>query len=252
MRWPWPLPALLTWGMAWGLFRLAGWAGMPPVLGPVLGAVTGVVFSLAAPTLVRKLITALGFPLSWLLLAGGVGTAQLAWAWLLPLLLFLALYPPGSWKDAPLFPTPPDALAGLRQMAPLPLAGHVLDAGCGLGDGLVALEREYPDVHLHGIERSAPLRWLCALRCRWAHIEGGDMWAADWSRHDMVYLFQRPESMARAMDKAGRELREGAWLVSLEFEATGWVAHQCLQGEDEKPVWLYQVPFVRAPEAALS
>jgi hypothetical protein len=58
--------------------------------------------------------------------------------------------------------------------------------------------------------------------------------------------------MARAMDKAGRELREGAWLVSLEFEATGWVAHQCLQGEDEKPVWLYQVPFVRAPEAALS
>ena len=71
------------------------------------------------------------------------------------------------------------------------------------------------------------------------------MWAADWSRCDMVYLFQGPESMARAMDKAGRELREGAWLVSLEFEAAGWVAQQCLQGGDDKPVWLYQAPFVR-------
>jgi hypothetical protein len=246
-RWPWPLPALLAWAAAWGSFHAARAVGLSPTAALVLATTTGVVFSLLGSSLPRKLIMALGFPLSWALLLGGsVGASadtSLAWAWLLPLGLFLALYPPGSWKDAPLFPTPPDVLNGLREAAPLPLAGHVLDAGCGLGDGLIALEREYPDVHLVGIERSLPLRLLCALRCRWARVEGGDMWAADWSSYDMVYLFQRPESMARAMDKATRELRPGAWLVSLEFEAVGWVAHVCLQDDDDRPVWLYQVPF---------
>ena len=159
--------------------------------------------------------------------------------------MFLALYPPSSWKDAPLFPTPHGVLQGLREAAPLPLAGRVLDAGCGLGDGLIALEREYPDVHLVGIERSLPLRLLCALRCRWARVLGGDMWAADWSPYDMVYLFQRPESMPRAMEKAAAELAPGAWLASLEFEATGYKPQARLETVKGKPVWLYQVPFKR-------
>lgn len=246
LRGPWPLPALLTWGLAWGIHWLAARVDMAPALGWLLATTTGVVFSLAGSSLPRKLLMALGFPLSWLLLQDGLASAAQAWIWLLPLALFLALYPPSSWRDAPLFPTPPGVLLGLREAAPLPLAGRVLDAGCGLGDGLIALEREYPDVHLVGIERSLPLRLLCALRCRWARVLGGDMWAHDWSPYDMVYLFQRPESMARACAKAERELRPGAWLVSLEFEATAWVAHTCLQDEDERPVWLYQVPFQRA------
>lgn len=245
-RWPWPLPALVAWAAAWGSFYAARGVGLPPTATLLLATTTGVVFSLLGSSLPRKLIMALGFPLSWGLLIGAAAGAALAWVWLLPLGLFLALYPPSSWKDAPLFPTPPGVLQGLREVAPLPLAGRVLDAGCGLGDGLIELEREYPDVHLVGIERSLPLRLLCALRCRWARVVGGDMWAADWSPYDMVYLFQRPESMARAMDKATRELRPGAWLVSLEFEAVGWVAHTCLQDDDERPVWLYQLPFQAA------
>ena len=243
LRWPWPLPALLTWAAAWGTLKLAALVPLPAALALLMATTTGVVFSLMGTTLTRKLVMAMGFPMSWLLLSSASVGAHLTWVWLLPLGLLLALYPPGSWKDAPLFPTPPDALRGLRELAPLPLGGRVLDAGCGLGDGLVALEREYPDAHLHGIERSLPLRWLCALRCRFAHVRGGDMWAADWSPYDMVYLFQRPESMDRAMAKAARELRPGAWLVSLEFEATGWVAQFSLQDDEERPVWLYQLPF---------
>ena len=45
------------------------------------------------------------------------------------------------------------------------------------------------------------------------------MWSADWSGFDLVYVFQRPESMERVLAKASRELRPGAWLASLEFEA---------------------------------
>ena len=95
----------------------------------------------------------------------------------------------------------------------------MLDAGCGLGDGLLALRAAYPDAQLHGIERSWPLRCLCALRCPWARVRQGDVWRANWSPYALVYVFQRPESMLRALEKAGAELRPGSWLVSLEFEA---------------------------------
>ena len=104
----------------------------------------------------------------------------------------------------------------------------ILDAGCGLGDALVELRREYPQARLSGIERSWPLRLACALRCRFARIGRADMWAADWSACDLVYLFQRPESMQRAADKARREIAAGAWLASLEFEIAALVPERVL------------------------
>jgi hypothetical protein len=110
---------------------------------------------------------------------------------------------------------------------------------------LQALHAEDPAARLEGLEWSWPLALLCALRCRFARVRRGDIWAADWSAYDLVYLFQRPESMARALDKAGRGLRPGAWLVSLEFEATGWRPQARLQNVEGKPVWLYQAPFQR-------
>ena len=60
----------------------------------------------------------------------------------------------------------------------------------------------------------------------------------------MVYLFQRPESMPRAVTKALAELKPGAWLVSLEFEALALQPQACLRAPDGRPVWLYQQPFI--------
>lgn len=62
----------------------------------------------------------------------------------------------------------------------------------------------------------------------------------------MVYLFQRPESMPRAADKAARELRRGAWLASLEFAVPAFTATQVLYCADGRRVWLYQSPFQTA------
>jgi len=120
----------------------------------------------------------------------------------------------------------------------------VLDAGCGLGDGLKALRAAYPQAELHGLEWSWPLRALCALRCPWARVRQGDIWRADWSGYALVYLFQRPESMPRAAAKALDELQPGAWLVSLEFEAADLPAVARLQAPDGRPVWLYQMPII--------
>jgi hypothetical protein len=48
--------------------------------------------------------------------------------------------------------------------------------------------------------------------------------------------------MPRAVDKA-HEMKPGAWLVSLEFEATALTPTAVVQASANRPVWLYQAPF---------
>jgi len=235
----WPLPAVLVWAAAWGVFRLSLQQGGGDWLALTLGCALGVLASLLGDSWWRRLMIALGFPLS-LALSGSLVLPP--WAWLLPLLLLVLIYPLNAWRDAPLFPTPKNALDGLPAQCYIELNALVLDAGCGLGDGLIALRQAYPQARLQGLEWSWPLRALCALRCPWARVRQGDIWQADWSAYDMVYLFQRPESMPRAAAKARAELKPGAWLVSLEFEATDLTAHTCLQTPDGRPIWLYRIP----------
>jgi SAM-dependent methyltransferase len=213
-------------------------SGMDVAGALLLASLLGVAFSALTKTWWRRLIIGLGFPLS--LLFSGVLSLP-AWSWLLPLALLALIYPLNAWRDAPLFPTPTDALNDLPSVAPLEPGAKVLDAGCGLGHGLEALRQAYPLAELHGIEWSRPLHWLCARRCPWAKVDRGDIWKADWSAYDLVYLFQRPESMPRAIEKARAELKPGAWLVSLEFEAVGQSPVGKLEGAQGKPVWVYGV-----------
>ncbi|MDQ7743722.1 class I SAM-dependent methyltransferase [Hydrogenophaga pseudoflava] len=239
----WPLPALLTWALAWALFAGLRMVGLAPVAAFVVALLAAGLAAWTGRTPWRRLFMLAGFPLS--LLASGAAGAVPGWVWLLPLALLLALYPLGSWGDAPLFPTPGNALDGLAQRAPLPDGAAVVDAGCGLGAGLIALRRQYPRARIHGLEWSWPLALLCRLRCRFATVRRADIWAEDWSGYRMVYLFQRPESMPRAMEKAAAELAPGAWLVSLEFEATGYRPQARLETVPGKPVWIYQMPLRR-------
>ena len=235
----WPLPALLAWGCAWGVFLLLQRAGLPSLAALVVACLLGVGFSVLGGTTMRRVMIGVGFPLS--LAVSGMAQVP-AWGWLLPLALLLLIYPLNAWRDAPVFPTPANALRDLAKNAPLSDGALVLDAGCGLGDGLKALRLSYPAAQLHGLEWSWPLRAACALRCPWARVRQGDIWRADWSPYNMVYLFQRPESMDRAADKAKAQMRPGAWLVSLEFEARSMTPKARLVAPDGRPVWLYQLP----------
>jgi hypothetical protein len=233
-RLPWPLPAVLCWAAGWAAWMVAGGAAA----GLASGLLVGGAGALACRGSWRRAIAGLGFPLSALALGAAQGVP--AWAWLLLLLPVLATYPLRAWGDAPIFPTPPDALRGLDAIVGTPHS--VLDAGCGLGHGLSALRRLWPQADLHGIEWSPLLALLAALRCRGlrARIRRGDMWAPSWAGHDLVYVFQRPESMARAHAKAAAELAPEAWLVSLEFAVPGVQPVACLQGPGRRPVWIYR------------
>lgn len=236
----WPLPAILVWVLAWVLGAGLPRIGVSPGLALGLASALGVVASLLGDSWWRRLMIGLGFPLSLLLTHAATVPG---WAWLLPLLALLLIYPVNAWRDAPLFPTPKNILNELPELVPLAPNALILDAGCGLGAGLIALRGAYPMARLTGIEWSWLLRALCALRCPWAQVRQGDIWRADWSKYDMVYLFQRPESMPRAVVKARAELRPGAYLVSLEFEAQALQPHWVLRNVPDKPVWVYRVPL---------
>ena len=244
----WPMPALLVWAMAWAAFLVL--QGVEPTRGLALPAavLAGLLPAWAWPGVAywRRLIIAAGFPLS--ALGQGLGTmggadALLlpAWAWLLPLALLLLAYPLRAWGDAPMFPTPPDALEALPPVLRLGQGARLLDAGCGMGHGLQALHQAWPDALVDGTEYSAPLAWIARWRCRFARVRRGDMWRDDWSQYDLVYLFQRPETMARAHAKARRELGLGCWLASLEFPVPGVKPTEVLQAEGKKTIWLYRI-----------
>jgi len=201
-----------------------------------------VAFAFAGSTPWRRIFIGAGFPLS--LAASGIAAGVPAWAWLGPLAALLLVYPINAWRDAPVFPTRKGVLRGLAAQLPLLDGAPVLDAGCGLGDALLELRREFPRARLSGIEWSWPLRLACGLRCRFATIRRADMWSADWSAFDLVYLFQRPESMQHAADKAGREMRAGSWLASLEFEIASARPTKVFTCADGRPLWLYRLRLV--------
>lgn len=193
-----------------------------------------------------------GFPLSFAMMAM-LGTNGLpVWGWLLPLGLLLLIYPLNAWQDAPVFPTPEGALDGLPHFIALTDHARILDAGCGMGHGLQALRRAWPQASFYGLEWSWPLRLVSAVRCPWATVRRADIWAADWSGYDMVYLFQRPESMPRAMVKALTEMREHTWLVSLNFPLPDDIPatyHDTLP--DGRGVYAYRMPIADIDHASV-
>jgi hypothetical protein len=235
---PWPLPALGAWLLAWAVFVAVRGAGMPVGWAALAALLVGVALAYPIRHRWRRLLVAAGFPASAALT--GWATEWPPWIWLLALTPLVLLYPLRTWRDAPWFPTPGQALSGLETLV-VPPPQRVLDVGCGLGHGLQALGRLWPRARLHGIEWSRPLAWLAARRCRFADVRRGDMWRADWSGHDLVYVFQRPESMARAWAKAEAELAPGSWLASLEFAVPGRLPDASLQVPGRRPVWLYRV-----------
>lgn len=213
----WPLPALAAWLACWLLFAL-----LAPPFGPAPAAAVALALALALAALQRggwrRLWVAAGFPLSALAVGA---SAWPAWVWLLPPALLLTVYPLRAWRDAPLFPTPAGAFDALAQRLALTPGARVLDAGCGAGDGLRALHAAWPQARVEGVEWSWPLAWLARRRCPQARVRRGDMWQpGSWQDLQLVYLFQRPESMARAWAKACAEM-PGGWLLSLEFMLPG-------------------------------
>jgi len=234
---PWPLPAVLAWTAGWLSWQAARLLGVDAAPALAVGCCASALWAWRCQGNWRRGLAALGFPLAaWL---GGAAQGLAAAWWLLPLLPLLLVYPLRAWRDAPFFPTPAAGLQGLADVVGQP--GEVLDAGCGMGHGLRELSALWPQARLQGVEWSPLLVLAARLRVRRARIRRSDMWALSWAPFDLVYLFQRPESMARAWHKAQRELRPGAWLVSLEFAVPGVEPTARLAAPNRRTVWIYRL-----------
>jgi SAM-dependent methyltransferase len=243
---PWPLPAVLAWAAGWLSWRACLGLGVDAAIALACGCCAATLLAWRCRGAWRRGIAALGFPLA----AGLGGAAQgvaAAW-WLLPLLPLLLVYPLRAWRDAPFFPTPPQGLQGLADIVGQP--HHVLDAGCGMGHGLRELSGLWPQARLLGVEWSPLLALAARLRVPRARIRRADMWALSWAPFDLVYLFQRPESMASAWRKAQRDMPPGAWLVSLEFAVPGVEPAACLAGPNRRTVWIYRLQTVSSDSTA--
>lgn len=240
----WPLPALLSWGLSWCLWLLLPMLGMPALWALALSVAVSALCAMLYRQIWRSLIVSVGWPLSLLLAHPSLVVP--GWLWLTLLALLMTAYPLRAWRDAPWYPTPPGALAGVAAYTGTTGADgrpiRVLDAGCGTGAGLRALRQEFPAARLTGVEWSLPLWLLCRWRCRDAEVRRGDMWAGSWADHEVVYLFQRPESMRPALDKAMREMRAGNWLVSLAFSHPTLAPVAYWSTASGRSVWLYRIP----------
>lgn len=234
---PWPLPAVLAWCGGWLSWQAAAGLGASTGWALAAGCSAGALLAWPCGGRWRRAIAALGFPLVALFAGAAQGLA--ASGWLLPLLPLLLAYPLRAWRDAPFFPTPADGLLGLPAVVGAP--AQVLDAGCGLGHGLRALARLWPHAQLQGVEWSPLLAAGARLLAPGARIARGDMWARSWAPFDLVYIFQRPESMARAFNKARSEMQPGAWLVSLEFAVPDVEPVASLAGPGRRTVWIYRL-----------
>lgn len=245
--WVWPLPALFAWLLGWAVVLAVIYAGSGPGWALLWGMVPTLWVQSRVQGLVRKAVVVAGLPLSLALTLGL--SAVPPWAWLALAALLLGLYPLRAWRDAPLFPTPFSALGGLPSVVQIPPRARILDAGSGLGHGMACLRHAYPDAQIEGVEGS--LVWVLVSRLRLragafrsrsdGAVRHGDMWATNWSGFSLIYLFQRPESMARAWRKAQDELKVGSWMVSLEFEVPGQAASRRLICPDGRPLWIYRV-----------
>jgi hypothetical protein len=240
----WPWSALVAWSLCWLGFTALRGIGTGAGVAAAIAALGGLALATLAASTWRRILVASGFPLS--LALSGVGGPLPAWAWLATLAVLAFFYPLRAWRDAPVFPTRRGSLRGIAAHVRLAPGAAILDAGSGSGAALCELRREYPQATLFGIEWSWPLWLVGALRCRFARVRRGDFWVADWTPFALVYLFQRPESMPRALAKAAHELQPGAWLASLVFEIEALVPERVLDGVDGRRVWLYRAPFRRA------
>ena len=138
----WPVPALLAWGSSWLIFKGLQMAGLSETIALIVAAFWGGFLSKLVHTPMRKALIVLGFPLSMVASSATITVPPLGWLFLLGLIVLV--YPRKAWRDAPLFPTPKKALRELQQHITLPAGARILDAGSGMGDGLLALRDAFP------------------------------------------------------------------------------------------------------------
>ncbi|THF61355.1 class I SAM-dependent methyltransferase [Pseudothauera rhizosphaerae] len=243
------LKALLTQCGGWALAWLAARSGLLPaglwvlVAAQAVGAMT---VAVALRSARWWLPIHLGFtPL--VVLARGL---DLHPGWYLGAFLALvAVYWTSFRTQVPLYLSNQPTVAEFARLLPAGRPLQVLDLGSGTGTLLRPLARLRPDCRFTGIEAApAPhvLARLLAGRQPNLVLHRGDFFAESWSAYDVVYAFLSPVPMAMVWQKACRELRADALLVSNSFPVPGVEPAFVVDVADRRRTRLYAYRPVQA------
>ncbi|WP_341675987.1 class I SAM-dependent methyltransferase [Niveibacterium sp. SC-1] len=175
-----------------------------------------------------------------------------AWLWAAGFLLLVLIYWSTFRTRVPLFLSNRKTVALLAQALPAgPL--RVLDIGSGTGSFARPFASLRPESQVFGIEAAPGPAWLAGYLARGKpnlQLARGDFFEIDWSGFDVVYAFLSPVPMADVWEKAARELRPGAVLVSNSFPVPDVAPEGVLTVDDLRKtrLYCYTIRADRAPD----
>jgi hypothetical protein len=157
------------------------------------------------------------------------------WVYLISFLLLAVIYWSTYRSQVPLYLSSRLAWHALEDLLPQGRVFKFVDVGAGLGGVQAHLARIRPDGLFVGVE-NAPLPFLIAwarmLRYPNCTMRREDFWQMSFADYDIVYAYLSPVPMARLWEKANREMRAGALLVSNTFEVPGQLPDRIIELND--------------------
>lgn len=123
-------------------------------------------------------------------------------------------------------------------------ASRFIDLGCGTGTVLRHLAARHPATHFEGVEKALlPLVFgvLRARSLRNVRLHARDLWRADLTHADIVYVFLSPIAMERVWLRACAEMRPGSYLISRSFGIPGVPPTQTLAA-GEASLYIWRIP----------
>lgn len=147
--------------------------------------------------------------------------ADIAPFWYLAGFALLALtYGATFLTQVPLYNSRPHVWQAVTEHLPLKENLRFLDIGSGLGGLLAYMAATRRDVSVTGIE-AAPLPfWISKIRLSSksnARVCWGDFWQHNLADYDVVFAYLSPVAMPALWEKARKEMRPGALLISYRF-----------------------------------
>ncbi len=148
-------------------------------------------------------------------------------------LLLLVLYGHTFRTQVPYYPSHRATWDAVVQFLPVDRPFKLIDTGSGTGGLVLNLAARYPNSAIIGVEL-APLLWLFSeLRARFtrsrAQFIRADYHHFDFSQFDIVFAYLSPAAMPALWQKAHREMRPGAILLSNEFFISAKAADEIIQ-----------------------
>ncbi|MHB1676868.1 MAG: class I SAM-dependent methyltransferase [Sulfuriferula sp.] len=158
-----------------------------------------------------------------------------ALAFLFGFILLLVLYGHTFRTQVPYYPSNRATWKALEQCLPLDRAFKLIDVGSGTGGMGLSLAVRYPNSEIIGVELAPLIWWTSWLRARLqgsrARFIRADYMDFNFFGFDVVYAYLSPAAMPALWQKARREMRSGAVLLSNEFMITENPPDMTLQNE---------------------